>query len=559
MGMKPISAVLILLLTSTGVFAQLGEARRAIERGENVLAVNILSEELTVRPTAEAYILLGTAYGNMKEFERAEDTLKEGSERYPSDSRFLTELGDLYLANKDVEAAKSALRQALRTDPRNNYASDLLATIDMSEGEVQSALRSWNRTGRPLVDDILHNYYLSFGSWVVRRAVAFHPAGVLGYSQWRTTEARLRETENFANVGLEVEPTPIPDQYNAVVRTTRKTNSSADFVFNLLKAAPLQTSYLDVWNIGNSGLNFNSNYRWEADRRRLEGRLKIPVPFPGLLHMDVGDAWRSENWNLSPNIQEEDLALAKFHYKANILRLGLKQIPHYRFDIGGRIEYRNRAASGNLPELATDSRNVGKFTVETNLRLADGDRYQNRLHVEGFAARPSILGDIRFSGGWAELANRVTLSRDHRSYLDLGIRGGTSRGSLPVEDYFVLGVDTNPQNLLRGHAASDHGTYGRGPMGTDFILVNMDIERRITTLPFFNTLNIPFVTIKWEVFLDGAKTFDRNRIFKQGKLWIDTGGGLRFETPTQSFNVIYGRSLRDGGSVFMVYAEKRLW
>ena len=30
-------------------------------------------------------------------------------------------------------------------DPNNNYASDLLATIDMSEGEVQSALRTWNR------------------------------------------------------------------------------------------------------------------------------------------------------------------------------------------------------------------------------------------------------------------------------------------------------------------------------------------------------------------------------------------------------------------------------
>ena len=86
-----------------------------------------------------------------------------------------------------------------------------------------------------------------------------------------------------------------------------------------------------------------------------------------------------------------------------------------------------------------------------------------------------------------------------------------------------------------------------------------DLERRIATVPLFNTINIPFLTVKWEVFLDAAKTFDRNRIFKQGKLWIDTGGGLRFETPTQSFSIVYGRSLRDGTAVITGYVERKLW
>jgi len=558
MGMKPISAVLIALFTVTACFAQLDEARQAIERGENLHAVNILSAELAERPTADAYLLLGTAYSNMKEFEKAEDILKEGSKRFSNDPRLFNALGDFYLANKDVEAAKAALRQALRVDSKNNYASDLLATIDMSEGEVQSALRSWNKTGRPIIDDILHNYYLSFGSWVVRKAVAFHPTGVLRYSEWKTTESRLLETDNFGNVGLEIEPTTIPDQYNAVVRTTTKTNHSGDFVFNLLKGLPIETSYLDVWNIGTSGINFNANYRWEADRRRLEGQLKIPVPFPGLLHLELGNTWRREQWNLSPNIRNEGLGVARFKYDANILRLHVKQIPHYRFDIGGGLEYRNRAASGNLPNLATDSRNVGKFSLESNLRLFDG-KYQDRLHLEAFAARRSILGDINFSGGVAELNNRITLSKDDRAYLDWTVKGGTSRGNLPVEDYFLLGIDTNMRNPLRGHTASDHGTYGRGPMGTDFVLVNTDLERRIATVPLFNTINIPFLTVKWEVFLDAAKTFDRNRIFKQGKLWVDTGGGLRFETPTQSFSIVYGRSLRDGTAVITGYVERKLW
>jgi tetratricopeptide (TPR) repeat protein len=559
MGMKPISAVLIILVAITPCFAQLEEARQAVERGENVRAVNILSAELADRPTADAYLLLGTAYSNMKEFEKAEDVLKEGSERFSNDPRLFNALGDLFVTNKDIEAAKSALRQALRVDSTNSYASDLLGTIDMSEGEVQSALRSWNKSGRPIIDDILHNYYLTFGSWVVRKAVAFHPAGVLRYSQWKTTEARLLETDNFANVGLEIEPTTIPEQYNAVVRTTTKTNGLTDFAFNLIKGLPIQTNYVDVWNIGNTGINFNADYRWQAVRRRLDGQFKIPVPFRGLLYLELGDTWRREQWNLSPNVLPQYLDVARFFYDANILRVHLKQIPHYRFDIGGGLEYFNRAASGNLPQLDTNSENVGLFSLESNLRLFDG-QYQNRLHLEAFTAQQSILGNITYHGGVAELNNRITLSRDDRAYLDWTVKGGTARGNLPVEDYFVLGIDTTrTSNPLRGHAVSDHGVYGNGPMGTDFVLVNTDVERRIATLPLFNTFNIPFLTVKWEVFLDGGKTWDRQHVFKEGTLWIDTGAGLRFETPTQSVNFIYGRSLRDGSSLFMGYVERRLW
>ncbi|PYS52777.1 MAG: hypothetical protein DMG13_15120 [Acidobacteria bacterium] len=558
MRMKAISAVLILLLAANSGLAQVEEARQAMERGEYVRAVNILSAELAERPTADTYLYLGMTYRHMKEYQKAQDVFVEGSRRYPDNPRLHFELAGLFLENNDLESAKTEARRTLLVDPSNSEASDLLATIDMSVGEVQSALRVWNKSGRPIVDDILHNYYLSFGSWVVRDAVAFHPTGVLRYDEWKTTESRLFETDNFANVGLELEPTVVPDHYNAVIRTTTRTNTLTDIAFGLFRGLPVETSYLDLWNIGNSGINFNGNYRWDADRRRADGRLKIPIPLRGLLYLDVGNTWRSERWDLSPNILPPARDRARFNYKANSMHLYLKHIPHYRVEIGGGLEYRNRAASGDLPELFTDSRNTAKFTADTSLRLADG-RYQNRLRFEGFAARRSILGDTNFSGGVAELNNRVTLSQDTRTYFDWTVKGGTSRGRLPVEDYFVLGLDTNPSNLLRGHSAADHGRYGRGPMGTDFVLLNFDVDRRLATLPFFNALNIPFLTVKWEAFFDAAKTFDRNRIFQQGKLWLDTGAGLRFETPTHSFNLVYGRSLRDGTGVLFGYVERRFW
>ena len=83
------------------------------------------------------------------------------------------------------------------------------------------------------------------------------------------------------------------------------------------------------------------------------------------------------------------------------------------------------------------------------------------------------------------------------------------------------GAEISAANPLRGHTAADHGRYGRAPTGTDFVLVNTNIERHLATLPLFNTVNIPFIGVNWEVFFDGAKTWDRNRIFQQGKLLLD--------------------------------------
>ncbi len=272
--------VIVCLLWSTIAFAQVDEAKQAIDHGNFVRAINLLSETLADHPTADAYLYLGIAYTDIKEYEKAIDVLKEGSTRFASDARFHNQLANVYRETRDVDKAKDELRSALQVDPHNSEASDLLASIDISEGEVQSALKYWNRSGQPIIDDILHNYYLNFGSWVVRDAIAFQPTDLLHYANWKTTEARLFETGNFTNVGLEVEPSRIPDHYSAIIRTTAKTNLPEDFAWNALKGAPVETSYLDLWNIGNSGLNWNSMYRWDTDRRRVEGKLSIPAPFP---------------------------------------------------------------------------------------------------------------------------------------------------------------------------------------------------------------------------------------------------------------------------------------
>ena len=554
-----IRAIVALLLFASSAVAQIDEAKRALANRDFGRAVEILVQSTAANRSADEFLYLGIAYGNLKEYPRAEDTLREGSNRFATDPRFHNELAGVYLATREIEKAKSELRKALEIDPQNNYASDLIASIGMSEGEVQSALKYWNQSGRPIIDDILHNYYLNFGSWVVRKAIAFKPDAVLHYADWKTTEARLFQTNNFANVGLEVEATAVPDHYAAIVRTTAKSNDRTSLLWNLLKGGLYDTAYLNYWNAGNAGINFTGTYRWSPDRRLAEARVYIPLPLPGILHMELSNTWRNERWDLTKSIRTPYLDRGRrLNLRANTIQISAKHIPHYRVEIGGGFEYTNRAARGDLPELATDSRNTGKVFLETTIRMADGT-YQNRLHIEGFAARKSMLGDFNYSGGTAELNNRWTISKDTRTSFDWTVKAGTSRGMRPVEDYFVLGMAYRAANLMRGHTVADHGRNGSGPTGSDFVLGNFDIDRRIVTIPMFNSFNIPYIILKGEVFLDAAKTWDRTRIFRNSKLLVDSGASLRFETPASSFNVVYGRSLRDGKGVVYGYFERRLW
>src|SRR5262249_1504654 len=163
-----------------------------------------------------------------------------------------------------------------------------------------------------------------------------------------------------------------------------------------------------------------------------------------------GGVWRDEQWNLSPQLSANAGSLSRFRYKSTGGQLGLKIIPNYRFEIGAGFSYTNREASGNLPQLLINSQNAGKILFQTSVRLNDRPDYQNRLHAEGYLARSSFLGNLNYSAGTVEFNNHLLLSPGkHASALNWTVKGGVSGGTLPVEDYFMLGMDLFPQNVLR--------------------------------------------------------------------------------------------------------------
>jgi hypothetical protein len=162
----------------------------------------------------------------------------------------------------------------------------------------------------------------------------------------------------------------------------------------------------------------------------------------------------------------------------------LKAVPDYRFEIAAGFEFTNRRWSDGLPQPLANWNNSGKILLEAAVRPFDGT-YQNRLRIQTFLARKSLMGASDYSGGTVELNNRFPLPRVEDATVEWTVKAGTSRGSLPLDEYFVLAADIASPNLLRGHAAFRR-EYGAAPMGTDFVLTNIEVEGKVQAgcLPF---------------------------------------------------------------------------
>ena len=402
----------------------------------------------------------------------------------------------------------------------------ILTSATPAFSQNEDALRLLNQTGQPQIVRILDNDSPTFSSGTKSSAVAFRSGVVLRLSEWKTTAARLKATKAFSTVALELDSSLEGKTYDAIVRTSNKSNSAGAFMFGVLKGLPIKTSYLDIWNIAGSSIQWTSKYRWAATRRRAEGQLLIPVPSPGLLFLELGGVWRSEQWDIPSR--------GRSQYKSLGVRLNLKHIPDHRLELGAGLEYLSRAAG-----------DTGKVLVNARFRPVDGT-FKSQIRVDSFLARAS--------GTTVQLANRLVVSEDRSAFLDVSLQGGTTRGPLPIQDYFMLGLDGETVDPLRAHVAAHQGRYGRGPMGTAFVLVNSDIEHRLAVLPVSNN-----ASIHGELFFDAAKVFDRNRIFEQRGWLFDVGMAARVQLSDVDVVVLYGRNLSEGKGVLTAYIERRFW
>src|SRR5262249_7966561 len=107
---------------------------------------------------------------------------------------------------KNYSHAARWLQRALQIDARDVYANDFLATAYFLEGDLDAALKYWNRIDKPHITEIRVEPQPTLDPILLDRAFAFAPKSTLHLDELWTTEARLRALEVFPATTIELSP-----------------------------------------------------------------------------------------------------------------------------------------------------------------------------------------------------------------------------------------------------------------------------------------------------------------------------------------------------------------
>jgi hypothetical protein len=497
--------------------------------------------------TAEAEYQRGMALARLAQWAEARQTLEAGWKKAPLDKRFPLELAGIALKQKDSAAAIAHLRRALRLDPGDDYGNDFLATLYLLEDNLEAALKYWNRTGKPEIEDVRAEPEPRLDPVLLDRAFAFSRSSTLLLEDYRTTEERIRVLDVFPLFRFELLARD-DGAFDVVFRPLERggwSRGKLARVLLLVRGVPYQTIYPEFHNLRQAGLNIDSLVRWDSRKRRAWLSLSAPLGRdPGWRYRVYLDG-RNEEW-------EANGSPARFgSFRMERLEAGAE----VRSVVSGRWSWWSGAqvAGRSYQNARLDAPGAAAFLGEGfSLKyLAGVDRSLLRIPEARFSIDSSarlefgkLFGGV--SGAFSKLQAALDarwLPRAAKHEFSARLRAGSAGGRVPFDELFMLGVERDSTLPLRGHSGARNGRKGSAPLGRSYILTNWELQRSVFERPLFRMKAGPF--------LDSGRVFDSAPGLGSGGWLWDTGVQLRMEVPGGVGVVLsYGRDLRFGRGAF---------
>jgi hypothetical protein len=120
---------------------------------------------------------------------------------------------------------------------------------------------------------------------------------------------------------------------------------------------------------------------------------------------------------------------------------------------------------------------------------------------------------------------------------------GMIRGHAPFDKLFSLGLERDNDLFLRGHAGTREGRKGSGPLGRDFLLLNLEAGKKLFAGGFWDVTLGPFV--------DTGTIRDPEGPFGVHEWLFDCGVQSKITLMKQVvLTLSFGKDLRSGGQAF---------
>ena len=504
--------------------------------------------------SAELDYYAGMALARRERWKEAAQAFAAGVRKSPADARFLTERAGAEYKLNDFGAAKKDLRSALRLAPDDSYIAEFLGTICLLEGNLEAALKYWNRLEKPRLTAVEVAPPARTNKTLLDQVVLFAPPQTLQRDSLLKTDALLENLGVFSRWRTELTPNG-DDGYKATLKLTERSGWGAnaiDGAILLLRGLPYETVYPSWTGIGGWAMNFDSLVRWDSEKRRVAANLEFPVFRHPARRVRLFFDQRNENWNLSNSFLGGTTAISDLNMRRFAGGVELHAVESGWWDWTASVEavsreFRNVPVGlpGSAATFFTGGRSLDA-TIGVHrwlLRIPErrfmvkgaGEVRGGRNYAAGLGAFGSVTGDV--SARWLPKARGEDFEIVSR------LRGGDTFGDVPLDLLYELGVERDNNLWMRGHDGIVDGRKGNAPLGRRYVLWNSELNKDVYDSGFFRLQVGPF--------FDAGAVTDPSGLFGSQKWLFDTGVQAKVRVlGSMSVVLSYGRDLRGGKGLF---------
>jgi hypothetical protein len=494
----------------------------------------------------------GSALAHLGRWGEARRVLLEGQRMASQDKRFPVELAGVAFKQKRYPEAAAWLRRGLKIDPTDPYAKDFLGTVYFLQGNLEAALKYWNRIDKPQIASLRTDHSLQIRPALLDRALAFAPASTLFLPDLLTSRARVNGLGVFAAPDFELAARE-DATFDVVLNLQERNGWGKDTLGTLLstfRGIAYETVYPEYFNQGHSAVNFASLLRWDKEKRRLAADLSGPWRQNPKWRYRLGVDFRNENWAIRNSFTGIAPVLASLNLRREAASADITSFNSGRWGWCAGMELSHRdyrdvdQGTGLTPGLLLEG---------TQLKQLSGIQYElwripdRRLIISTSAS--SQLGRIWSQPGqvFAKLQSSLAArwfpqsqGEDYATHVQ--IRGGETAGRSPFDELYMLGLERDNDLWLHAHIGTRDGLKGSAPQGRGYFLTNAEMDKNL----YSNGL----LSLKLGPILDSGKITDPSETLgTRGWLW-DTGLQAKLRVLGVGLTFTWGKDLRTGNNAF---------
>ncbi len=516
----------------------------------------VLLLEPVPRRSADLDYYLGMALAQEGHFQDARNALDAGRRLAPADPRFPVELAGIAFKQKKYPQAIRHLRKAIRLTPNDAYTDDFLGTTYFLEGNLEAALKYWNRVGKPVIADVREDPATRISPALLDHAFAFSPASTLALPQLLDSDTRIQGLGVFPQFHFDLDARG-DGKFDVVFRAHELDgfgDSKLEALLIFLQEIPFQEVSPQYYNLHHKAINFDSVVRWDAQKRRIFAQLSGPFERGAKFRWALATDLRSENWSVRDGFTGPAPVLASFNMRHEAATFNLASFTSSGFSWSAGAELSHRDFRGVVPA-------AGSGAALTPPMLASGYQLKQQAQVTGtiwrmperrfnmtagaasdagrlWSQSPLAFEKLTGSLGWHWLP--LSKGDDYESTQQL--RAGKTFGQVPFDELFILGLERDNDLPLRAHIGTRDGRKGSAPLGRDYLLENWEIDKNI----FGNGI----VKLQLGPFFDFGKITDPGTSLGSHRWLFDTGLQAKVRVFGVGLVFSYGKDLRTGNNAF---------